>query len=177
MKKTLLIALVFGMMTQAQAAVDLSQYNLKPHQITLLKKLEAKGYSDEKIRNMAENFQNYNLNGPRDRDEYVPPHTWQELMDVTDWAAGASFSGFAQYAGVDFDNEAYRNDCPNWALFNFGRATGTEYIKIDVLAKAINLSYALQQYYSRDESEDKSNFKKEYFRLLKEYNFEQYLID
>ena len=177
MKKRLLTALILGMMAQAHAAVDLSQYNLKPHQITLLKKLEAKGYSDEKIKNMAENFQNYNVNGSRARDEYIPPHTWQELMDVTDWAAGASFSNFARYAEVEFDNEAYRNDCPNWALFNFGRATGTEYIKIDVFTKAMNLSYALQQYYSRDESKDKFNFKKEYFRLLKEYNFEQYLVD
>jgi len=175
MKKILILSTFFFTFTTANAAVDLSIYDLKPHQIRLLKKLEERGYSDEKIQRMAQNFEDYNLNGPADRDEYIPPHTWEELTSVQDWAAGASFSAFASQAGVNFDNEAYRNDCPNWALFNFGRATGTEFIKVDVLLKAINMSYALQQYFAKDESEEKSEFKKQYFRLLLVSGFDKYI--
>lgn len=175
MKKTLILSTILVSLTSANAAVDLGQYDLKPHQIRLLMKLEERGYSDEKIRTMAENFQDYNQNGPQDRDEYIPPHTWDELIAVQDWAAGASFSSFAKEAGVEFDNEAYREDCPNWALFNFGRATGTEFVKVDVLMKALKMSYALQQYYAKDASEEKSEFKKEYFRLLQASGFDKYI--
>ncbi|TNE97620.1 MAG: hypothetical protein EP326_11170 [Deltaproteobacteria bacterium] len=174
MKKTILtLALLTSI--SAFSAVDLDNYQLKPHQISLLKKLEAKGWSDDKIRDMAEKFEDYNLNGPADRNEYIPPHTWQDLMNVTDWAAGASFSAFAKQAGVTFDNASYWEDCPNKALFNFGRATGTQYLRVDVLVKVSSLSYALQQYFARDTSSDKSEFKKHYFRLLETYHFEQYV--
>ncbi len=112
---------------------------------------------------------------------YAPDHSWEDLNAVTAWAAGKAFARYAEKAGFDFDMEAYMADTPHWALFNFGRATGTSCLTVDVLSLFMNLDYGLAVYYSKtfvDGAPPKlvdATFKKEFVRLAEMYGFDIYL--
>jgi len=150
----------------AVAAVDYSGFELKPHQISLLKKLEAKGKDEAYLLKMAKGFHLYNTTGSsteEEETEYIPPHTDEELKEVQQWAKGGAFSAFLSYTKLSFDSKSYQADCPNWALFNFGRATGVEYLKRDVLKGAINMMSELQYHYAKDSE----NFQEKFLELAK----------
>ena len=84
--------------------------------------------------------------GAADRCEesYVPPHTLEDLQDVSVWATGGAFYFYAEEAGYCFDRVAYNNDNPYLALFNFGRATGTSCLNIDVLRGYTSMAWVFQ---------------------------------
>lgn len=77
-------------------------------------------------------------------ENYVPPHTFQDLQEVKAWATGGAFYFYAKQAGYSFNKKAYNEDNPYLALFNFGRATGTTCLEIDVLNGYISMSWAFQ---------------------------------
>lgn len=152
------------------AAIDFDQYQLTQVQLDLLISMEKKGkYPESTLIKMAESFQRHNLKPQR--DVYIPPYTEDELWATLRWAKGGAFASFADYAGFSFDGESYRADCPNVGLFRFARATGTEFIKFDIMKDAINVSYFLQQRYARDPE----NFKEVFITEAKKQGFFQYL--
>ncbi|MFT6071063.1 MAG: hypothetical protein ACJAT2_002704 [Bacteriovoracaceae bacterium] len=172
--KHCLIALVALFFFQtAFAKIDLSPFELKPHQISLLLKLEAKGKDDAYLLKMAKGFHLYNTTGSstvEEEGEYIPPHTADELEEVVHWAKGGGFSAFLSYTNLKMDYKAYQEDCPNWAIFNFGRATGTEFIKVDVLLGAINISSELQYLYAKDPLK----FEVAFLKVANREGFDQY---
>ncbi len=142
--------------------------------MNLLLKLEAKGKDDAYLFKMAKGFHLYNTTGSsteEEEGEYIPPHTEEELRQVLQWAKGGGFSAFLSYTNLKFDYKAYQDDCPNWAIFNFGRATGTEFIKVDLLLGAINISSELQHYYAKD----KENFEEVFIEIAEREGFSKYL--
>lgn len=156
----------------AQAALDFSSFELNSNQIRLLQKMEASGkYTDEHILDLAERMHNAQTNPPVS-SEYIPPHTEQELDDTIEWARGGAFAAYASFANMKFLGEEYRADCPNVALFNFGRATGTEFLKRDILKEAINMSHFLQVNFARD----KENFQQFFIEEARKYGFAKYLV-
>lgn len=66
-------------------------------------------------------------------NSYVPPHTREELEAVRKWAIGAAFNIYAKHSHFTWDQAAYVADVPNQALFNFGFATATSCLDLDVL--------------------------------------------
>lgn len=164
-----------ALITNAMAAVDFTQFELKPHQLQLLKKLEAKGKSEEYLIKMAKGFHLYNTTGsstPPQETEYIPPHTREDLENVIQWAKGGALSAFLNFTPFDFDYENYKSDCPSWALFNFGRATGTEHLDLDVLDGAIRLSTELQ--FRLNEGLDE--FPGKFLEIAEREGFLKYLI-
>lgn len=158
----------------AQAALDFSSYDLNSNQVRLLEKMETSGkYTEEYILNLAQTMHDARVNPQRNtRSEYIPPYTEQELEDTIEWARGGAFAAYASYAGMKFIGEDYRADCPNVALFNFGRATGTEFIKRDILKEAINMSHFLQVNFAKD----KENFPQFFLEQARKYGFAKYLM-
>lgn len=154
------------------AAIDISSYSLNEKQIKILRNFEESGkYDEEWLHNFAKAMHNHNerqANRPR---EYIPPYTQEELYETILWARGGAFSSFADYAGYEFLGELYRADCPNVGLFRFGRATGTEYIEIDVMKEAINTSYYLQNLLAKEPE----GFEQLFFELAVEYKMDKYL--
>ena len=148
-------------------ALDYSAFDLTPKQLELLDKLEARGFTEAQLLKAAAVFEKENHKKPT----YIPPHTFQDLVALSDWAQGGAFSSFASFAGVEFLADSYKADCPDWALFNFTRATGTEYISYDVLAKTYSLASGLQIKYSRD----RENFREFFLQVAKERGFLKYI--
>lgn len=154
------------------AEVDLSTYDLKPEQIELIRKMEAKGkYTEEFLHKLA--LAIHKTNTQNQHQEYIPPYTETELQETIEWARGGAFAAFANYAGMRFLGEEYRADCPNVALFRFGRATGTEFIKTDVLKEALNMSHYFQSNFSRD----KESFPEIFKEAARQYGFMKYLVE
>lgn len=171
---TSLIAIFLLSISFAFAAVDLSSFELKPHQINLIRKLEVKGKSEAELLKMARGFHLYNTTGSSQenpRTEYIPPHTFEELLQTKQWAKGAALFTFIKYTSYSFDGEKYRSDCPNWAIFNFGRATGTEFIKVDVLLGVTNLLSELQRVYSNSPD----SFEEKFIQIAKREKLDQYI--
>ena len=108
----------------------------------------------------------------RCEEDYIPPHTNEELIQVSAWSAGGAFAFYAKYAGVEFDNEAYRNDCPNQAIFNFGLATGLSCIKVDVTTGYSSYSYALRNDYAKDPE----SFPEVYMERAIERGMDKYIV-
>ncbi len=152
-------------------AVDFSQYDLIETQLEVMLKLEERGYSDEKLHHIANLFEKAN----RKPAEYIPPHTKEELQAVTDWATIAAFSAYAHFAGARFKAIEYNEDCPNRALFNFGRATGIEHLRVDVIGPALQLASSLQLTYIHDKDPEKQNFKESYYKQAARYGAMKYL--
>lgn len=174
MKHCLIALLALLIFKSAFAKVDFNQFELKPHQMRLLLKLEAKGKDDAYLFKMAKGFHLYNTTGSstvEEEGEYIPPHTAEELIQVRHWAKGGGFSAFLSYTDLKFDYKAYQDDCPNWAIFNFGRATATEFIKVDLLLGAINISSELQYHYAKDPS----NFEEVFIKIAEREGFTKYL--
>ena len=91
MKQSLIALLALLIFNSAFAKVDFSQFELKPHQVSLLLKLEAKGKGDVYLFKMAKGFHLYNTTGSstlEEDGEYIPPHTAEELIQVRQWAKG-----------------------------------------------------------------------------------------
>ncbi len=154
------------------AQVDLSQYDLKPSQIEIIRKFEASGkYTEEFLHKFARAAHNQNQAEIRRQNMYIPEYTEEELKETILWARGGAFAAYADYAGYRFLGEAYRADCPNVGLFRFGRASGTEFIPQDVMREAINTSHALQTAYARD----RDQFPQYFIELAKKYGFAIYL--
>ncbi len=111
----------------------------------------------------------------------APDHTWQDVMNVTYWAAGKAFANYAEKAGYTFDMQAYMEDSPHWALFNFGRATATACLTVDVLGVYLQTEYALSVYYHKSIAEGEppaflnTEFKNEFLRLAEDRGFDVYL--
>ncbi len=159
----------------AVAAMDYSDFDLKPHQLSLLVKLEAKGKDEAYLLKMAKGFHLYNTTGSSTEEqetEYIPPHTDADLLAVQQWAKGGAFSSFLSFTNLSFDSESYRADCPDWAVFNFGRATGMEYLKRDVLKGAINMMSELQYHYANN----RDGFEQKFLELAKREGFESYFF-
>jgi hypothetical protein len=174
MKHCLIAILALLIFKSAFAKVDFNQFDLHPHQLGLLLKLEAKGKDDDYLFKIAKGFHLYNTTGSSSEEtqsEYIPPHTEEQLVAVKQWAKGGGFSAYLRYTNLEFDFKTYQDDCPNWAIFNFGRATGTEYIKLDLLMGAINITSELQYLYSKDPG----NFEVAYLKVAKREGFLKYL--
>ncbi len=169
--KTILLAVAISLSLYAE--IDITPYNLSSAQVEILRNMEAKKkFSDEWLQNFAMAMHNSNLQRERQANTYIPPYTQQELEDTIVWARGGAFSAFAQYADMTFDGESYREDCPNVGLFRFARASGTEYIPVDIMREAINQSFYLQHIFSSD----KENFKKKFLEEAQKYDMLKYLI-
>lgn len=167
MKKTLL-ALTLLFCFQAMAIIDLSGYNLTEKQTEIFRNFEEKNkYSEEFLLKLARAMHNSNVQ----KDIYIPPYTEQELEETIKWARGGAFAAYASFAGMVFDGESYRDDCPNVALFRFGSASGTEFIPQDVMKEAINQSHYFQVLYSRN----KDDFQQQFIEEARKYGFIQYL--
>jgi hypothetical protein len=167
MKKSI-FALTLIFCFQVYALIDLSQYHLTEKQIEIFRTFEAKEkYSQEFLLKLAQAMHNSNIK----KDIYIPPYTEQELEETIKWARGGAFAAYASFAGMVFDGESYRDDCPNVALFRFGQASGTEFIPQDVMKEAINQSHYFQVLYSRN----KEDFQQSFIEEARRYGFIQYL--
>ncbi|MBT7765913.1 MAG: hypothetical protein HN730_02085, partial [Bdellovibrionales bacterium] len=160
----------FFILSPSWAMIDLTSYNLTESQTVLLRRLEERGISEEKLHNFARVL--HKNNSVTEEDEYVPPHTQKLLNEVQHWAQGGAFFAFIVSTDFTMNVDAYQAACPNWAVFNFGKATGTEFFKVDVLSKYFNLLYELQY----NQLNFPASFSDYYFRLAQREGFDQYLI-
>lgn len=159
---------LFYFLSLSVLAVDYSAYELTELQLNLLERLEKKGYPEETLHRFAGVFHRSNTQ-PK-HEEYIPPHTEQDLEDTQKWAAGSAFFNYQKQAGVSFNREQYVADCPNWALFGFLKATGNHYIDINILRDAINTQFSLDYLFRTS-----SNFRKDYLELAEEKGFFKYI--
>lgn len=103
---------------------------------------------------------------------YIPPHTEEELYELRDWSAGGAFSAFAELAGYEFDNQAYRESCVNVAIFNFGRHMGPQCTSsVDVMNGYFSMFHVLQNKFAND----RENFATYFYEKAARYGFDQYL--
>lgn len=151
----------------AHGKVDFSKYTLTAKQIELIERLEKRGFSDAELSKLAQSFERSNTRPA----VYVPKHTPADLEAVSAWAEGGAFASFAVDANIKFDRAAYFRDCPNWALFNFGRANATEHLGVDVLWKftntLVNLNSALVK--------RRASFRQEYLEYIRPTEFAKYV--
>jgi hypothetical protein len=112
------------------------------------------------------------------------PVGWDDLsllQEISHWAMGGAFSTFAEQAGVVFDSQSFLEDCPDIGVFNFGRATATSCMDVDVLTSFISVAHVLQNYYSRSlqksDTQDESsvNFQEYYLSKAVEWGFIDYI--
>lgn len=102
-----------------------------------------------------------------------PPHTEEEKFTLADWAVGGAFKLFAEKAGVEFDLESYRNDCPNWGLFGYGYILGPACLDgVDVTRRYSAYIYAFNQKYQKNKEE----FVEYYMNAAAKEGFMKYLI-
>ncbi len=145
--KILLLLFAFALVTSTgHAAIDLESYPLTEKQKKTGRLLIEHGASDE----LVLKYINACLNSKPAPSIYIPPHTQDELSAVQRWAGIGAFASFADSAGYEFDRKRYLDDCPNWAIFNFGRQTGMTYLKVDVTQSFIGITYGLQQSLSKN---------------------------
>ncbi|MEM7646620.1 MAG: hypothetical protein AAF203_06915, partial [Pseudomonadota bacterium] len=112
------------------------------------------------------------------RENYVPVHSRELLYRVREWAIGNAIHFFAPKAHYEFDFEAYDDDVPHRGLYNFGQATATECLEVDVLQYYMSAFDHLNRVYqkSRDpETKDQVNFEETFFGIAESYGFDQYL--
>jgi hypothetical protein len=162
------VALLFCSLCFATAAHWTSGFQLTETQVQLLLRWEnEQKFDQEKLVSFAKSFEKHNLK-PK---PYVPEHTYWELVEVANWASGAAFSVFAQFAGYTFDDIAFNDACPNKLLFNFGYATGKEYFRVDVLEQYISTFNSLQMTYAVHPE----TFAQKYLELAKARGFDIYI--
>ena len=167
--KILLATILAILAFQSQAMIDLSQYDLTELQIELMHRFEKKGWSDEKLHKVAGAF--HRSNNTQRHEVYIPPHTPEMLDDIVKWAAGGAFAAMIQYTSYSFKTEEYKEDCPSWAVFNFGRATGNQHLKVFVTSRAESYMHVLQNYLIKD----RDNFEEHFIRLAKDSGMDIYL--
>lgn len=156
--------------SMAFAAIDLSRYQLTEEQQALIRRLEARGVAQDVIEKFAETLSRRNTQ-PAPQGPHIPEHTLEDLIQVAAWAEGGAFYAFAQYAGVKFDQPAYMADCPNAPLFYFGKATGTEFLRLDVMNRYFSVVHGLQVAYGKDPQ----NFRATFLRAAQVSNMTKYL--
>lgn len=119
--------------------------------------------------------------GTRCEESYVPVHSRELLQRVQNWARGLVLGGFAELAGYEFDFEAHDADVPHRGLYNFGFATATNCLEIDVITKAVSLRIELRVLAMSLAAEDMETapdrFREIYTQLAEELEFSQYLSD
>lgn len=169
MRKLSLVLFAALFLVSAYADFPYEDYDLTEEQRDLIERLIQRGLDDELLHRLARNMEQQNNPPP---PTYSPPHTWDELMAVVNWAEGGAFSSYASYAGVEFDGATYWNDCPNQALFNFGRATATQHLRVDVLSRAISRGEGLAHMLRRSPE----TFREDYIEQILKTPFAQYLI-
>lgn len=169
MKKLTLVLMMalYTTLTFGSEGIVLDNYDLTEQQREVILRLQERGMDHETLHRFAQALERHN----QAQDVYIPPHTPAELQAVVDWAAGGAFAAFASNAQIEFDGARYWEDCPNKALFNFGRATAREYLSQDVLTKAINVSTMLTHSYARDPE----NFPTFYREQIAKTPFAQYV--
>lgn len=166
--RTVVFLLAGFLSATAYAQIDYSKYDLTPKDIALCQRLEARGIAESVIVDYIEHLIAYRERPPM----YIPPHTTKDLTILNSWAVGGAFSVFARQAGVTFDTARYWDDCPNKALFNFGLATATQYLNVDVTTSYTNMVYALGLALNRSPQ----TFHDEYMKQIAQTPFQKYLI-
>lgn len=170
---TFFVALISALLqfNSASAALDtnwMADFDLTEQQIQILESWVAQGkFGDDFILRSAQIFENYN-NRPQ---VYIPEHTSQDIVAVTNWAAGSAYAAFAVKAGYNFDRETFEQDCPHRALYNFGYATERLYLKQDVLQKFFSTFNILAWLYRSTPD----TFAQDYWERARSDGFEKYL--
>ena len=113
-------------------------------------------------------------------ENYVPPYDLQLLDDVKAWAMGGAFAINAKRAEVAFDKKAYLEEVPYMAIFNFGRATGTSCLEVDILGSYVSMVWVFDNYFIKIlKSEDipEKSFKEFYLEQAEKYGFDRYISE
>jgi hypothetical protein len=166
--KKLILFFILTLSLTLQADINVDDYDLTESQRELVQRLIERGLEEHLILKLIENMQR----GPVRPTVYIPEHTEEELRKIVIWAEGGAFNAFASYAGVEFQAERYMNDCPNWPIFNFGRATATAHISIDVLRLFNGRIFQLENLRVTLSQEE---FRESYLNLIKDTPHYQYL--
>ncbi len=170
MRLTLIVFFLFSF--KVFALIDFSSFDITESQLKILRKIEKKGSrSNEWLLNFAGAMERNNQRQRNQRDIYIPPYTPELLDQVSAWARGAAFSSFAKAAGFEFDNKSYREDCPNWAVFNFNRAHGGVHMGRSLSDSALSQSHFLQAHLSKDPE----GFSELFWKEAQALGFDQYL--
>jgi len=167
MKKLILFFTLF-LSLQLSANINLDDYDLSDEHRALIQRLIDRGIEDHLILKLIENIQR----GNQRPIVYIPEHTALELQQVVIWAEGGAFNAFARYADVEFDLQSYLEDCPNMAIFNFGRATATAHLSTDVLRLFNGRVHQLELMRARQTPQE---FRESYLRLIKNTIHSQYI--
>lgn len=168
MKINLILSSLVLMSSTAWGGVDFSQYELTAEQLDLVQRLEKRGVADE----ILVKFIN-SLNAEKAPSIFIPPHTAEDLEAVTVWAEGGAYRSFAKDAGIEFDFHAYMKDCPDLALFGFGRTTGIQYLRNDVLQIFSNTVFKLNAILLANPS----RFREAYLQEIQGTQFAKYVIE
>ncbi|NQZ01186.1 MAG: hypothetical protein HRT45_11025 [Bdellovibrionales bacterium] len=111
-------------------------------------------------------------------ENYIPVHSRELLRRVQDWAVGDAFFTQANYAGFDFDHDQYLVDNPHQGLFNFGMATVTTCLEVDVITPALSMQHSLKVLKNNVESEGaagQERFAEVFYQTAVELGFDIYL--
>ncbi len=120
----------------------------------------------------------------RCEENFIPPHSEEELLAVQNWAVGAAFNMYSRFTNFKWDQKAYVNDNPNQALFNFGLVTATTCLPMDVLQLFVSADYHFSNVLRKaKQSDDKKEafkafktFNKIFLSLAETYGMDRYLI-
>lgn len=168
--RLILTLLLFSFSVYAQ--LDFSGFDITSNQLEILRKIEKKGErSEEWLLNFAAVMERSNIQRRNQRDIYIPPYTDELLSEIQHWARGAAFSSYAKAAGFAFNNQAYREDCPNWAVFNFNRAHGGRHMGVSLSDSALSQSHFFQAHLNRDPE----NFSEVFWKEAQKLGFAHYL--
>jgi hypothetical protein len=107
---------------------------------------------------------------------YVPPHSMEDLYELREWVTGGAFNVYAQHTSWEWDQQAYLNDNPYRALFNFGLATGGSCLFVDIFQIYLGADHVLRQALRNSQSpEAQETFDQAYMRWAEHYGLEQYI--
>lgn len=101
------------------------------------------------------------------KDRYVPETTYDELVEIRNWATVLAFIPMAEKAGFSFDEERFmfENPNPNPGAFNFGFVTAYECYPIDVVSSYYSYATILTKLYYTNPTEFKSFYLKNSIKL------------
>jgi len=117
----------------------------------------------------------------RCEENYIPPHTEEELLELQNWAVGAAFHIYSRFTNYRWDQKAYVKNNPNQALFNFGLVTATTCLPIDVLQLYVSADYHFSSVLNRARKNENKmeafmKFNKVFLSLAETYGMKDYLI-
>jgi len=169
-KQTLFLIFILVTLLESLHAINLESYDLTDSQKELMRRFEKRGYDDVKLHKFAAIFERANQS--TSEDQYIPPYKKEDLEALRQWAKGDNFYFYKDIVGISFDKKRYIKDCPNWALFGFLKASGTEFISFDVMTGNINMKFTLAYAFK---NEDEDTFKETFFRLAEKNGFLKYM--